>query len=187
MGLFKLTILCHIEFHISTLKMVFEIKVESIFECSLERAFKTAILTDISKIHTGYGFMPIVTHVSDDEDWGKPGSTKKVHVKGSILQKEGYAFMDRILERSENDYWKIQVDEFQSWTLGFHKFVGRWKVSQLETNKILIEYTYWLHSNSAFLYPLNWMFAKLFYKRYMKRVLENVRVLTLNNEPYLYE
>ncbi|MBK6993380.1 MAG: hypothetical protein IPH31_00075 [Lewinellaceae bacterium] len=95
--------------------------------------------------------------------------------------------MDSILERVENKYWKIQVDAFQSWMLGFYKFIGEWKTTELEPNKILIEYTYWLHSNSVMLAPLNWLFAKAFWKTYMKRVLENIRLSAYNNEPYQYE
>lgn len=70
--------------------------------------------------------------------------------------------------------------------LGFSKFIGEWKTTELEPNKILIEYSYTLYSDNALLYPLNWIFAKTFWKRYMKRVLENIRTLTINNEPYLY-
>jgi hypothetical protein len=57
--------------------------------------------------------------------------------------------------------------------LGFFKFVGEWKTTELEPNKILVEYAYSLHSNAPFFYPLNWLFAKLFWKTYKKRVLEN--------------
>ena len=64
-------------------------------------------------------------------------------------------------ERIENKYWKIEVSNFQSWMLGFSKFVGEWKTTELEPNKILIEYTYTLHSDIALLY-LNWLFAKTF-------------------------
>ncbi len=167
--------------------MIFKIKTETIYECSLERAFKTAMLSDLSKIHTGYIVMPKVSHTTEDENWGQPGSTKKVHVTKSLTQKGGYGSMDRILERIENEYWKIQVDEFQTWMLGFYKFVGEWRVTKLEKNKTLVEYTYWLHSNKPLLYPLNWLFAKLFWKSYMKRVLENVRKMTINKEPYLYD
>jgi hypothetical protein len=53
------------------------------------------------------------------------------------------------------------------------------------SNQILIEYSYTLHSDVALLYPLNWLFAKTFWKIYMKRVLENVRKLAYNKEPYL--
>lgn len=167
--------------------MKFEVKVEAIYQCSLERAFKTPMLCDLSKIHTGYGIMPNVTHTTKDENWGKPGSSKKVYVAKSLTQSGGFGSIDNILERSENDYWKIQVDEFQSWMLGFYKFIGEWKVTELERDKILIEYTYWLHSNKPILYLFNWIFAKLFWKKYMKRVIENVRKMVANKEPYLYE
>ena len=139
--------------------MILIIKVSTIYECSLERAFKTPMLCDVSKVHTGYGIMPKVTHTTNDENWGKPDSSKKVYVAKSLSQKGGFASIDRVLERIENQYWKIQVDEFQSWMLGFYKFVGEWKTTQIENNKILVEYTYSLHSNIPLLYPLNWIFA----------------------------
>ena len=167
--------------------MILVIKVSTIYECSLERAFKTAMLCDVSKVHTGYGIMPKVTHTTNDENWGKPDSSKKIYVAKSLSQKGGFASIDRVLERIENQYWKIQVDEFQSWMLGFYKFVGEWKTTQIENNKILVEYTYSLHSNIPLLYPLNWIFAKTFWKTYMKRVLKNTRNMACGNEPYLYE
>lgn len=95
--------------------------------------------------------------------------------------------MDKVIERVENQYWKIEVSDFQSWMLGFHKFVGTWTTTELESNKIQIEYTYDLHANQPIFYPFNWLFAKLFWKRYMKQVLENIRRMAYNNEPYLYE
>ncbi len=145
------------------------------------------MLCDVSKVHTGYGIMPKVTHTSDDENWGKIGSSKKIHVAKSLTQKGGFASVDHILERVENDYWIIQVDEFQSWMLGFYKFVGEWKTIPIDENRTTVEYTYWLHANKPFFYPFNWIFAKTFWKIYMKRVLENVRTMAYNEEPYLYE
>jgi len=102
-------------------------------------------------------------------------------------QKSGFASLDKVLERIENKYWKIEVSEFQSWMLGFYKFVGEWKTTEIELNKILIEYTYSLHSSIAILYPVNWLFAKTFWQIYMMRVVENVRVLAYNSEPYNYQ
>ena len=166
--------------------MEIKVTVSSIFECSLESAFKTPMLCDVTKVHTGYGVMPRVSHTTDDEDWGKPGSSKKVYVAKSLTQNGGFASVDTVLERVENQYWKIQVDQFQSWMLGFYKFVGEWKTTQIEPNNILIDYTYTLHSNSALLYPLNWIFAKTFWKTYMKRVIENIRKMAYSNEAYLY-
>ncbi|MEQ1797088.1 MAG: hypothetical protein ABL872_03995 [Lacibacter sp.] len=162
-------------------------KVTAIFNCSLERAFKTPMLCDISKVHTGYGIMPKVTHCIDDEQWGKPGYRKKVFVAASLTQKGGWASVDKVIERIENKYWKIEVSDFQSWMLGFSKFTGEWKTTELEPNRILIDYTYTLHSEIALLYPLNWLFAKTFWRVYMKRVMNNIRKMAYDGEPYLYQ
>ncbi|HHH54016.1 MAG TPA: hypothetical protein ENK91_10185 [Bacteroidetes bacterium] len=167
--------------------MVTKVKVSTIYECTLERAFKTPILCETSKVHTGFIIMPKVTHTTDDKDWGKPGSSKKVYVAKSLSQKGGFASVDNVVERKENQYWVIQVDNFQSWMLGFYKFVGEWETTQLEEYKILINYTYFLYSNNPILYPINWVFGKIFWKIYMKRVLGNIRELAYNEEPYLYE
>ncbi|MES2555283.1 MAG: SRPBCC family protein [Bacteroidota bacterium] len=167
--------------------MISTVTVSTIYNCSLERAFKTPILCDVAKVHTGYGVMPKVTHCTDDEDWGKPGSTKKVFVAKSATQKGGFASVDKVIERIENEYWKIEVSDFQSWMLSFTKFVGEWKTTELEPNKILIDYTYSMHSTNPLLYPLNWLFTKLFWRKYMKQALENIRKMTEDREPYLYE
>ncbi len=163
------------------------IKINTIYHCSLEKAFKTPMLCDVSKVHTGFGIMPKVTHCSEDEHWGKPGQSKKVFVAKSLSQKGGWASVDKVIERVENNYWKIEVSDFQSSMLGFSKFVGEWQTTELEPNKILIEYTYTLHSDVVLLYPLNWIFGKTFWKIYMHRVLENIRKMIENNEPYCYE
>lgn len=163
-----------------------KIKITTIFNTTLQRAFKTPMLCDVSKVHTGYGIMPKVTHCTNDEHWGQAGFSKKIFVAKSFSQKGGWASVDKVIERIENKYWKIEVSEFQSWMLGFSKFVGEWQTTEIEKDKILVEYTYTLHSNLILLYPLNWLFAKIFWKTYMKRVLENVRQIAYNNEPYLY-
>ena len=58
--------------------MVSTITINTIYNCSLERAFKTGFLGDVSKVHTGYGLIPKITHCTEDENWGKPGYSKKV-------------------------------------------------------------------------------------------------------------
>jgi hypothetical protein len=167
--------------------LISSVKISTIYYCSLERAFKTAILSDVSKIHTGYGFMPKVTHCTEDDNWGKPGFAKKIFVAKSFLHSGGWGSMDKVLERIENQYWKIEVSQFQVRTLGFSKFIGEWKTTELNPNKIKIEYTYALHSKYVLLYPLNWLFANTFWKIYMKHVVENIRKMTDNKEPYQYE
>jgi len=167
--------------------MIFKVQVSTYFNCSLERAFKTPMLCDVSKVHTGMGIMPKVTHTSDDENWGQVGSSKKVYVAKSLSQKGGFASMDTVLELKENEYWKIQVDDFQTWMLGFYKFVGEWKTTEVESNKILVEYTYYLHAKSLILYPFQWIFSKTFWKKYMNQVLENIKQMAYAKEPYLFD
>lgn len=166
--------------------MEFRTSVKTIFNCSLERAFKSPMLCDVSKIHTGYGIMPRVTHCTEDANWGQPGSSKKVFAAKSPTFEGGESSMDRVIERIENAYWKIEVSDFKAWMLGFTRFTGEWKTTELAPNKILIEYSYTLHAGTAVLYPFNWLFTKLFWRTYMKRVLENVRQLAYNNAPYMY-
>jgi len=167
--------------------VITKITVKTIYNCSLERAFKTPMLCDVSKVHTGFGVMPKVTHCTEDENWGKPGHIKKVFVAKSPTFAGGEASTDKVIERIENKYWKIEVSDFKSWMLGFSKFTGEWTTTELEPNKILIEYTYTLHSDVTLLYPLNWLFTKTFWKSYMKRVLENIRKMADEKEPYLYQ
>jgi hypothetical protein len=162
------------------------VKASTIYTCSLERAFKTPLLCDVTKVHTGFGVMPKVTHCTDDEMWGKVGGSKKIYAAKSWTQKGGFISMDTVLERIENSYWKFEVSDFQSWMLGFSKFTGEWKTTQLEPTKILIDYTYTLTSKNAILAPLNWIFAKTFWKMYMNRVLKIVQKLAHNKEPYMY-
>lgn len=167
--------------------MEFKVSVRTAFNCSVERAFKTPLLCDVSKVHTGFGIMPRVTHCTDDADWGRIGSTKKVFVAPSPTQKGGFASVDRILERKENQYWKFEVSDFQSWMLGFTKFTGEWRTTELEPNRIQVDYTYTLHAGNPVLYPLNFLFAKWFWKTYMKRVVGNVGEMIEAGEPYLFD
>ena len=167
--------------------MTTKVTVKTIYNCSLERAFKTPMLCDVSKVHTGFGIMPRVTHCTEDASWGKPGGSKKVFVAKSPTFEGGESSIDKVIERIENKYWKIEVSDFKSWMLGFSKFIGEWRTTELKANEILIEYSYTLHSDMTWLYPLNWLFAKTFWRIYMKRVLENVRKMAYNNEPYQYQ
>lgn len=43
------------------------VHVQTIYQCSLEQAFKTPMLSDLTRVHTGLLVMPKVTHTSDDE------------------------------------------------------------------------------------------------------------------------
>lgn len=166
--------------------MNFKVTVRTNYHCSLERAFKSPMLCDVTKVHTGFLIMPKVTHCTEDAHWGKPGGSKKVFVAKSLTQRGGEQAIDRVLERIENQYWKIEVCEFKAWMLGFTRFVGEWKTTEVAPNDVLIEYTYTLQAGTPIFYPFNWLFAKTFWRVYMKRVLRNIRVMAEGDEPFLY-
>lgn len=166
--------------------MNYEVKVTAIYHCSLERAFKTPMLVDVAKVHTGFGLMPKITYCTEDSHWGQIGSSKKVYAAASLTQKGGYVSEDHVLERVENKYWRIKVNNFQSWMLGFYEFEGVWKTSMLQNQQIRIDYTYILRAKGLALIPLQWFFAKIFWKAYMKKVLMNIEHLIDQNEPYKY-
>jgi hypothetical protein len=167
--------------------MTTSVTVKTIYHCSLERAFKTPMLCDVSKVHTGFGVMPKVTHCTEDEDWGKPGSKKKVWAAKSLMAKAGEISSDSVIERVENKYWKIEVGDFKAAMLGFTKFVGEWSTIELGPHTIQIIYKYTHHSKYLLLYPLNWLFTKIFFRIYMKRVLKNIRNMIETNEPYQFD
>jgi len=163
------------------------VTITAVFDCSLERAFKSPMLCDVAKVHTGFaGVMPKVTHCRDDARWGQPGGSKQIFVERSLTQKGGWAFVDRVIERRENQYWKIELSEFQFPMFGLSRFTGEWSTEEIASNKILITYTYTLHSDIGLLYLMHWLFAQTMWRVYMRRVLENVRQLAMSAEPYLY-
>lgn len=86
------------------------------------------------------------------------GKGKTVH--SSLAS--GEDSIDRVIERVENQYWKIEVSEFKCWMLGFTKFVVEWRTIELEPERILIEYTHTMHAKVWWLYLLNWLSKKAF-------------------------
>lgn len=166
--------------------MVTHARVTTEYRTTLERAFKAPMLCDITKVHTGLGPMPRVTHCTDEADWGRPGSRKTVFMSKTIAFRGGEASVDEVLERVENSHWKIQVGEFKAPMLGFDRFVGEWRTTELAPGRIAIDYRYALHSKQAWLFPLQWLFTRLFWRRYMRQVLENIRVLAEGDAPFLF-
>lgn len=162
-------------------------EITTVFDTTLERAFKTPMLCDVREIHTGYGLTPRVTHCTDDATWGRPGGSRKVHMARTLFFKGGEASMDRVLERRENAYWKIEVSEFRTWSMGFIKFVGEWSTAPLADGKVQVRYRYTMSSNSLLAYPFHWLFTKVVWRRYMRHVLENIQGLIARQAPYLHE
>jgi len=162
-------------------------EITTVFDTTLERAFKTPMLCDITQIHTGYGVTPRVTYCTEDETWGKPGGSRKVFMAKTPTFKGGESSFDKVLERKENEYWKIEISDFKTWSMGFTKFQGEWFTSQLEDGKVLVKYKYTMFSNSLVFYPFHWLFTKTIWRNYMKHVLGNIRKLVANQAPYLHD
>ena len=94
--------------------------------------------------------------------------------------------VDEVIERIENKYWKVEVGNFKSWMLNIWKFTFEWTTTELEPDKILINYDYTIHGKGIVFIPFQWLFANVFYTRYMKQVLENVQKMAEGDEPFLY-
>ncbi len=162
-------------------------EITAVFNTTLERAFKSPMLCDITRIHNGHGVTPKVTHCTEDASWGQVGGSRKVHMVRTPMFKGGEASSDKVLERRENAYWKIEVSDFKSWSMGFTKFQGEWFTDQLPEGKVKVLYRYTMFSNSIVFYPFHWLFTKLVWRKYMKHALENIRELTRIEAPYLHE
>ena len=167
--------------------MTSTVEISTIFHCSLERAFKTPMLCDVSKIHTGYGLTPRLTHCLDDETWGQPGGSRRIFMAKNIAFKGGEASLDRVLARIENEYWKIEISDFKMPAMGFEKFQGEWFTRQLAENEIEVRYRYTMYSRYALLYPFNWLFTKTIWRNYLWHALENVRKLAMEGAPYVHD
>jgi hypothetical protein len=159
----------------------------TIFNTTLERAFKTPMLCDITKIHTGHGVTPRVTHCTEDETWGKPGGSRKVFMAKTLTFKGGESSLDKILERKENEYWKIEISDFKSPSMGFKKFQGEWFTKQLADGSVEVRYKYTMFSDSKVFYPFHLLFTKVIWKNYMRNVIENIRMLAISEAKYLHE
>lgn len=163
------------------------VEISSVFHTTLERAFKSPMLCDITKIHTGYGVTPRVTHCTEDETWGQPGGSRKVFMEKTLTFKGGESSFDQVLERKENEYWKIEISDFKTWSMGFTKFQGEWFTSPMDEERVMVRYRYTMFSNSVVFYPFHWLFTKVIWRNYMKHVLENVRKCCTDQEPYLHQ
>jgi hypothetical protein len=162
-------------------------EITTVFDTTLERAFKSPMLCDITKVHSGYGITPKVTHCTDDVTWGKVGGSRIVWMAKTPMFKGGESSLDTVLERRENEYWKIEISDFRSWSMGFEKFQGEWFTTQQADGKILVRYKYTMYSNSALFYPFHWLFTKVIWKNYMQHVMDNIRKLVREEAPYLHD
>jgi hypothetical protein len=159
-------------------------EIEAVFDTTLERAFKSPMLCDVRKVHTGHWITPRVLRCTDDSTWGQVGGSRIIHMDGSTFTRPGTS-LDTVLARDENRYWKIEISDFEMFAFGFERFQGEWFTHQQPDGRVHIRYRYTMFSGSPLLYPIHWLFTRLLWRMYMRQVLENIRQLTLQEEPYL--
>lgn len=103
-------------------------EISAIFDTTLERAFKSPMLCDITKVHTGYGITPRVTHCTEDENWGKAGGSRKVFMAKSLTPKVA---KQRLIK-----YWSER-----KMSTGKSKFLiskpGQWALKNFKANGLL--------------------------------------------------
>ena len=161
--------------------------VRAIFHCSLERAFKSPMLCDVTKVHSGWLMMPKVTHCEGDATWGRTNGSRRVFIQGNFFYKGGEAALDTVLERTENRYWKIEISNLRYFLFGITRLQGEWATKEIEKERIEVTYSYTLFSNEWALYPLHWFIVKVIWRRYMRHVMENVRVLAYSSATYTHD
>ena len=163
-------------------------KINDVFDCSLERAFKAPILGDATKFMKGYLFQPPVTGFEDDKTWGQIDGIRYPINNGNLLVKKGRMFKDVILERVENKYWKWTIYDFEFKTLFFiSKAIGEWYVDAINENKIEVTYIYSYYSQNRLYRPLTWLLVNIQIRGIMKKAIKGIKEQALSNEPFIYE
>ena len=141
--------------------------VSAIFHSSLERAFKTPILGDVTKFLVGYGPVPAVVKITDDATWEKPGGTRIPSWSKELASNGGPIGIDQVYVQ-ENTYWEWGGN-FPAAQHGFHmEFRG-----QMSFTEQAPEQYGWRDLHLVFplvlAYPFHWFFTKVFWRGQMKR------------------
>lgn len=161
--------------------------IKEIFNCSLERAFKSPILGDATQYLDGHFLQPPVVGFEDDETWGKVGGFRYPVTNGNLFLKKGRIFKDEVLERVENDYWKWTIYNFEVNSLFFaEKELAMWKVNKLSENTFEVEYSYQFYSKNILLQPINWIFMQFQYRGMMKKALKGIKAFAESDQEFVY-
>lgn len=157
------------------------------FTCSLERAFRTPIHGDATKILMGYGPVPPVIGFTKDETWGKKGGSRIPVMKGNWYMKGGEFGFDEIFEKDENKYWRWQVSGF-GLSMFFAKIAqGEWWCTDNKNGTITVKWTYTYSGRNIFTQPINWLFVRILWSRIMKNGMKGIKKMAEQENPYIYE
>jgi len=160
--------------------------ITDVFKCPLDRAFKTPILGDATKILIGYGGLPLVTGFAKDETWGIAGGSRMPIAHRFLFLKAGEFGFDKIFVRDENRYWKWCVSEFSPALFFSTENCGEWWVADNHDGTISVTWKYTWFSTNILTHPLNWLFVKLFWSKVMQNGMKNIKQMAEMETPYIY-
>lgn len=164
-----------------------KISIKAVFNCSLERAFKSPILGDATKYLDGHLLQPPVIGFEDDNTCGKVGGHRYPVTNVNLFLKKGRIFKDKILERNENESWKWTIYNFEVNSLLFaEKANAEWRVVEVSENKYQVEYSYDFYSKNIFLQPINWLFMQLQYRGVMKIAPKGIKAFAESEQVFVY-
>lgn len=159
----------------------------SIFNCSLERAFKTPILGDATKFLIGYGVIPPIIGFADDATWGKPGGHRIPLSNGNIWIPKGEMCNDKVLSRDENKYWKWEISDFKTWSFFFAaKAQGQLFFNDNKDGTINVKWTYTYFSKNILYHPFTWIFTKIFWKGLQKKAIKAMKQFAEDKSAFVY-
>jgi len=156
------------------------------FKCSIERAFKTPILGDATKMLTGYGVIPACIGFIDDETWGQAGGHRVPITGGNLFTRQGRQAFDLILVREENKYWKWQIDDFEPAMFFASKAQGEWWCSQNTDGTIAVQWDYTLYSRNIFTHPITLVFVKIFWLGMQKMAIRKMKAIAESDITFVY-
>lgn len=168
--------------------MQVSVKVSGIFNCSLERAFKAPILGDATKFLNGYFLQPPIVQFNEDKTWGQINGIRYPVTKGNLFLPSGILFTDKILDRTENKYWKWTLFDFKPFSLFFlDKAIGEWLVNEDKVNQIQVRYTYTFISSGRFKFLLTWMFCKIQIRGMMRKAIIGIKEQAESKDHFIYD
>lgn len=157
------------------------------FNSSLECAFKTVLLGDAMHYINVCSILPPVVGFTHHLTWGKEGGTRIPLTSGNFFVKKGELCDDIILKRVENTYWKWRIYNFRTKALFFAtKAEGEFFFEENTNGAISIKWMYTFYSKNKFTLPLTFLFTKLVWHRFQKKVIQKMKMMAEAGLPYAY-
>ena len=161
--------------------------VNATFSCARERAFGVALLGDATRVMSGYGPVPPVSHFTHDESWGQVGSSRIPHTSGNFLAKPGPVGFDQILSRVENEHWSWQMTDLEHTAFFFlNRAMGEYSVDDNGDGTISVTWTYYMYPSRSVLFPLTWLFVRSVWAGVMRRGIRAMQEQAESNVPFVY-